>query len=132
MPQAVVLFDGVCNLCNGAVQFIIARDPAGLFQFASLQSPAGAALAGRHGIDAAALDSVILIEAGRAYQRSDAALRIAAQLHGWWSWLRWLRLVPRPLRDWIYDGVARHRYRIFGRREECLLMLPGWQERFLS
>ena len=132
MPQAVVLFDGVCNLCNGAVQFIIERDPAGLFQFASLQSPAGAALAERHSIDATALDSVILVEAGRAYQRSDAALRIAAQLHGWWSWLRWLRLVPRPLRDWVYDWVARHRYRIFGRREACLLMLPGWQERFLS
>jgi len=132
MPQAVVLFDGVCNLCTGAVQFIIRRDPAGVFHFASLQSPAGAALAARHGIDAAALDTLILVEEGWAYQRSDAVLRIVARLSGRWPWLSWGRLAPRPIRDWVYGWVARNRYRIFGRREECLLMAPGWSQRFLQ
>src|SRR3954468_13468896 len=98
----IVLFDGVCNLCNGAVQFILRRDPAERFRFASLQSPAGEALQTRLGIDPKALDSIVLVEGERWYRESDAALRIAAGLSGPWKVAALLRLMPRPLRDALY------------------------------
>ena len=130
--RAVVLFDGVCNLCNGSVQFIIRRDPAGRFRFASLQSEAGQALLRRHGLDPDDLSSVILVEDGRAYARSDAALRVARGLSGAWRAAGALRVVPRPLRDLVYGWVARNRYRWFGRREACMVPTPELRGRFLG
>ena len=129
---AVVLFDGVCNLCNGSVQFIVRHDPAGRFRFASLQSEAGQALLRRHGLDPHDLFSVILVEGGRAYARSDAALRIARGLSGAWRAAGALRVVPRPLRDAVYGWVARNRYRWFGRREACMVPTPELRARFLG
>jgi predicted DCC family thiol-disulfide oxidoreductase YuxK len=129
---AVVLFDGVCNLCNGSVQFIVRHDPAGRFRFASLQSEAGQALLRRHGLDPADLFSVILVEGGRAYARSDAALRIAWGLSGPVRAAGVLRVVPRPLRDAVYGWVARNRYRWCGRREACMIPTPELRSRFLG
>lgn len=129
---AVVLFDGVCNLCNGSVQFIVRHDPAGRFRFASLQSEAGQALLRRHGLDPDDLFSVILVEGGRAYARSDAALRIARGLSGPLKAAGALRVVPRPLRDAVYGWVARNRYRWFGRREACMIPTPELRARFLG
>jgi predicted DCC family thiol-disulfide oxidoreductase YuxK len=129
---AVVLFDGVCNLCNGSVQFIIRHDPAGRFRFASLQSEAGQALLRRHGLDPEDLFSVILVEDGRAHSRSDAALRIAAGLSGGWRAAGALRVVPRPLRDLVYGWVARNRYRWFGRQDACMIPTPELRGRFLG
>lgn len=129
---AVVLFDGVCNLCNGSVQFIIRRDPAGRFRFASLQSEAGQALLRRHGLDPEDLFSVILVEDGRVHSRSDAALRIAGGLSGGWRAAGALRVVPRPLRDLVYGLVARNRYRWFGRRDACMIPTPELRARFLG
>ena len=128
----VVLFDGVCNLCNGTIRFIIERDPQARFQFATLQSPAAAALIGAH-IDRASLpDSVVLVDAGRVHVRSTAALRIARQLRFPWP-LAWIFIVvPRPIRDWVYDVIARHRYRWFGRRDECMVPTPELRNRFLG
>ncbi len=128
----VVLFDGVCNLCNAAVRFIIDRDPAGRFQFAPLQSAAGQELLSRHGLDAEQLQTIVLVEDGRAYTRSTAALRIARRLRAPWSLLYGLIALPAPLRDWAYDLVGRNRYRWFGRRESCRIPTPEERARFLE
>lgn len=129
---AVVLFDGVCNLCNGSVQFIVRRDPYGYFRFASLQSEPGRSLLREHGLDPADLFSVILVEDGKVYARSDAALRIARRLSGVWRAAGALRVLPRSLRDRVYDLVARNRYRWFGRRDACMVPTPELRERFLG
>ena len=126
-----MLFDGVCNLCNGTIRFIIERDPHARFQFATLQSPAADRLIGAH-VDRASLpDSIVLLEEGRIHVRSAAALRIARQLRFPWP-LAWIFIiVPRPVRDWVYDVIARHRYRWFGKREECMVPTPDLRNRFL-
>ena len=128
----IVLFDGVCNLCNGSVQFLIRRDPGARFRFASLQSPVGERLRGELGIDRQAVDSVILVEEGRWYKESDAALRIARGLGGPWKALGIFRLIPRPLRDGLYRLIARNRYRWFGKTEACWLPTPELRGRFLG
>jgi predicted DCC family thiol-disulfide oxidoreductase YuxK len=127
----IVLFDGVCNLCSGSVQFIIRRDPKALFRFASLQSPVGERLRGELGIDPA-LDSVLLVEDGRWYKESDAALRIAHGLGGPWKLLGIFRLIPKSLRDHAYLLIARNRYRWFGKMEACWLPTPELRGRFLN
>jgi predicted DCC family thiol-disulfide oxidoreductase YuxK len=124
----VVLFDGVCNLCNGAVRFILARDPAGRFRFASLQSEAARRLLRDDG----RAETIVLLEAGKTYTKSTAALRIARGLRFPWPLLYALVAVPRPLRDLVYDWVARHRYRWFGKRETCLLPTPEVRGRFVE
>ena len=130
----VVLFDGVCNLCNGAVQFILDRDPAGTFRFASLQSERAAALLRAHGLEPPAGDpeSMVLIDGGRVYERSSAALRIARRLRGGWSLLYALVIVPRALRDAVYRVVARNRYRWFGKSDQCRVPTPELRARFLA
>jgi predicted DCC family thiol-disulfide oxidoreductase YuxK len=132
-PSAtVILFDGVCNLCNGFVQFVVKHDPAGRFQFASLQSETGRDLLAKHGLPAIAEpETVVLIEQGQAYTHSTAALRILRQLREPWAWLYAAILLPRPLRDWVYRFVARHRYQWFGHRDACMLPTPALRQRFL-
>lgn len=131
--RGVVLFDGVCNLCAWAVRFIIARDPAGQLRFASLQSAAGGRLLARHGLAVTPEPaSVVLVEGGRAYTHSEAALRIARRLRAPWP-LAWAAIVvPRPLRDLVYRAIARNRYRWFGRQEACWLPTPALRARFLE
>ena len=124
----MVLFDGVCNLCNGAVRFILARDPAGLFRFASLQSEAARRLLRDDG----RAETIVLLEAGKTYTKSTAALRIARGLRFPWPLLYAFVAVPRPLRDLVYDWVARHRYRWFGKRETCLLPTSEVRGRFVE
>lgn len=129
--MAVVLFDGLCNLCNGAVDFIIDRDPQAQFRFAALQSDAARPLLARRGLSAERLGHIVLVEDGRCYLGSTAALRIARRLTSPWPLLYALLLVPRPLRDAVYDWVARNRYRWFGKRDRCRTPTPGLQARFL-
>lgn len=128
----ILLFDGVCNLCNGTVQWIIRHDPAGRFRFAALQSPAGQRLLRRAGLPVDALDTVVLYEQGRFYTHSDVPLRVCRQLGAPWSWLYPLRFVPGALRDAVYRWVARHRYRWFGRRDQCMIPTPELRARFLD
>jgi predicted DCC family thiol-disulfide oxidoreductase YuxK len=132
VPGAVVLFDGVCNLCNGFVQFIIPRDPAGHFRFAALSSEAAARVLSNAGHEVPPVDSVVLVEGGGVYVRSTAALRIAKRLRFPWFLAYGLMVVPRVVRDAVYDFVARHRLQWFGRRETCLIPGPGIRERFLD
>jgi predicted DCC family thiol-disulfide oxidoreductase YuxK len=130
----VVLFDGHCNLCNGAVRFVLEHDAAGTFRFAALQSEAGARLLrGRGQVPASAdPESVVLVEGPEVHWRSDAALRIARRLDGAWPLAYGLVVVPRFIRDAIYRAVARRRYRWFGRTEVCRLSEPGHAGRFLT
>lgn len=136
--HGIVLFDGVCNLCNASVSFIIDRDPHGYFRFASLQSDAGAALLRRHGrrpgigVPPGKLESVILVERGRLYSQSDAALRISRRLSGAWPLVSGLVIVPRPLRDLVYRWIAANRYRWFGKSETCRVPTPDLRARFLD
>lgn len=117
------MFDGLCNLCTGSVRFILRHEKSPALRFAPLQSPAGARLMRGFGLDPEDAKTFVLIEGGTAYVRSDAAIRLAAYLRGAGRLLALLRLVPRPLRNWFYDVVARNRYRWFGRRDAC--MAPG-------
>jgi len=130
--QAIVLFDGVCNLCRGSVRFVLSRDPRRRFRFASLQSASARALLARHGLSPDALSSIVLLEGGRAYTRSAALLRIVRRLRPPWPLLYVAVLVPRPLRDALYDFVAGRRLRWFGRRDACSLPDPAARERFLD
>ena len=127
----IVFFDGFCNLCTGAVRFIIARDPHARFRFASLDSHAARTRLGP-ALDTQP-DSVLLLDADGLHARSAAALRIARGLRGPWPLLaRAASLVPRALRDRVYDLVARRRYRWFGQRDSCLVPTPALQARFLD
>ena len=127
----VVLFDGACNLCNGAVNFILKHDGRRRFRFASLQSPAGAELLRRHGL-ADDLDTVVMIDGDRAYTRSTAVLRIATELDPPWPLLGLAALVPRELRDDVYAFVARHRRQWFGRHSACRVPTDAERSRFLG
>lgn len=130
--SAIVLFDGVCNFCNGMVNFIIERDREGYFKFAPLQSEIGEKLLAETGVDKTETDSVILIEDGEAYMYSTAALRIARKLGGIWSWAYALIIIPKPIRDFFYKLFAKYRYRLFGKKDECMIPTPEARSRFLA
>jgi predicted DCC family thiol-disulfide oxidoreductase YuxK len=129
---SLVLFDGHCNLCSGSVNWIIDRDPAGGFVFASLQSPVGRKTLERFGLNPARTDSIVLVEDGRAYTKSTGALRVARGLRGAWRFLALLMVIPAGIRDWVYDAIARNRYRWFGRTESCRVPTPELEARFLG
>ncbi|MDQ3036720.1 MAG: thiol-disulfide oxidoreductase DCC family protein [Myxococcota bacterium] len=130
----IVLFDGVCNLCSGAVQFIIDRDPEDAFRFASLQSERAAELLRARGRMPPEGDpeSLVLIDGDEVYERSGAALRIARRLRAPWGLLYAFWIVPWFLRDALYRVIARNRYRWFGRSEQCRVPTPELRERFLG
>jgi predicted DCC family thiol-disulfide oxidoreductase YuxK len=130
--SGIILFDGVCNLCNGFVQVVIARDPAARFRFAALQSPAAASLLRDAGLSESRPDSIVLVAGGRAYLRSAAALRILRGLRFPWPLAYALIAVPPLIRDRVYDFIAARRYRWFGRREVCMTPTPDLRRRFLS
>jgi len=130
--RELILFDGVCNLCNHAVQFVARRDPRARFGFASLQSQAAERRLASAGVTGQLPDSIVLLAGDRLYTRSGAALRIARGLRFPWPILSAFLLVPRPLRDWVYDLVARNRYRWFGKRDVCMVPTPELRARFLD
>jgi predicted DCC family thiol-disulfide oxidoreductase YuxK len=132
LENPIVLFDGVCNLCNWWIQFIIKRDSKLLFRFAALQSRTGQHLLAHYGLCPQSLASMVLIDAGSASTRSDAALRIASYLPGMWPLLGTLRIVPRVLRNWVYDRIAENRYRWFGKKDACMVPMGDIAHRFLE
>ncbi|WP_462413505.1 thiol-disulfide oxidoreductase DCC family protein [Neobacillus sp. Marseille-QA0830] len=129
--KRIILFDGVCNLCNRSVQFILQRDPKGLHHFASLQGKAGQELIRKFNLPPN-MGSFILIEDDTVYMKSTAALRVCRQLKGGWKLLTILFVIPTPFRDGFYQFVARNRYKWFGKNESCMLPLPEWKTRFLD
>lgn len=132
-PQpSIVIFDGVCNLCNGAVNFIIRRDPDRHFVFVPTQSQAGKALLAKHGIEHISDDSFVLVSGDTFELRTNAALSMAAKLTWPWRAFSVLRILPVGFRDWFYDGLARRRYDFFGRREVCMVPSDTVRSRFLE
>ena len=131
--KKIVLFDGVCNLCDSAVQFIIKHDKKDNFRFASLQSETGKKLVEERGLDPEEIDSIILIVPGVAYYRkSTAALEISRDLSGGYSLLKNFLVIPSNLRDGIYDYVAKNRYKWYGKKEHCMIPTPDLKSKFLD
>jgi predicted DCC family thiol-disulfide oxidoreductase YuxK len=130
--QPIIFFDGICNLCNGFVQFIIKRDPAARFRFASLQSEVGLKAMKESGLPASSLSTVVYLKDSHYYFKSSAALHVLKDLGGGWKLFYGLILIPKLLRDGVYDILARNRYRIFGKREECMVPRADLQSRFLG
>ena len=131
MPNGVVLFDGTCAFCEGAVKFIAARDPHGYFKFGASQTPAAAELLSQHQVSRESARSIILIEGGQIYLRSTATLRIARKLTWPWSMAAAFLYVPRPLRDAVYRVVAAIRHRIAGKSNACEIPPPEIRQRMI-
>jgi predicted DCC family thiol-disulfide oxidoreductase YuxK len=130
--QRIVLFDGLCSLCDHSVQFIIKRDPRGLFRFASLQSDVGRELCHRHGLDPDDMSTMVYIDGADAYVRSDAALRIARRLKGPVRCAGLFLWIPRPIRNLVYRLVAGTRHQIWGKKEQCAIPSSEIADRFLD
>ena len=132
LPDRLVIFDGVCNLCNGAVQFIIAHDVKRSFIFTPLQSATGQKVLLQFGLPTDDFESFIYIREGKLHQRSTAALYVLKDIGGLWALLYAFIIVPRLLRDGVYNMVARYRYRIFGKRDTCMVPTPEIKKRFID
>ena len=128
----ILLFDGVCNLCNYFVQFVIKRDPKAHFKFASLQSDLGQSYLDKFNLSTTDFDTVILIENGKAYTKSAVALRVARHLSGAWPLTYGLVIIPAFIRDPIYNWIARNRYKWFGKQDSCMMPEPSLKHRFLD
>lgn len=130
--NAIVLFDGVCNFCDGAVNFVIERDTKNYFKFAPRQSEIGQKLLREHQIDQTEIDSMIVIENGKAFTHSTAALKLIKGLGGFWRLGYVFIIVPKFIRDFFYKLFAKNRYRLFGKKVACMMPTPEIRARFLS
>lgn len=131
--KKVILFDGVCNLCNSAVQFIVKRDTKDVFRFVALQSTIGQEICNYIGVDSSKMDSIILYEPGKAYYyKSEAALKIASQLGFFYSLTVVFKIIPESIRNHIYDYVARNRYRWFGKKDACMIPTKELKDKFFE
>lgn len=130
--QPIIFFDGICNLCQQSVQFMLTHDTKGIFSFASLQSQFAEHILAPHGISTAEMNTFILLEKNTVYTRSTAALRVLKKLGGLWALLYVLIVVPPFVRDAVYKWIAKNRYRWFGKQESCWMPREEWKSRFLS
>lgn len=131
--KKIILFDGICNLCNSAVQFIVKRDTNDVFRFVALQSTLGIEICNYIGVDPTKMDSIILYEPGKTYYyKSDAALRIASNLGFLYSLTIVFKIIPESVRNMIYDYIAKNRYRWFGKKEECMIPTKELKDKFLE
>jgi predicted DCC family thiol-disulfide oxidoreductase YuxK len=129
--RRILLFDGVCNLCNGFVQLTIKHDPAAKFRFASLQSEQGQALLKEFGLPLNDFDSFVLIKGDQYLLKSTAALNVLKELAGFLKMFYFFIIIPKPIRDFMYHLIANSRYRIFGKRDVCMIPTPELRDRFL-
>jgi predicted DCC family thiol-disulfide oxidoreductase YuxK len=132
MYQNLILFDGVCNFCNGAVQMVIGIDRQKIFKFASIQSELGQRLYREHGLDPGDIQTLMLVDGDQVLTKSDAVLGVLARLEGGWELLAAFQVLPRSLRDVAYSEFARQRFRLFGRRESCMVPTDNVRDRFIS
>lgn len=130
--KKIILFDGVCNLCNGAINFIIKRDKKDIFRYASLQSDVGLKLTKERGIDTSKMDTFLLIESDKYYHKSTAALHIARQLSGVYPLFSIFLIIPKPIRNWVYGIISKNRYKWFGKNESCLIPTPKLKSLFID
>lgn len=129
--KTIILFDGICNLCNGAVQFLLKRDINEQFLFASLQSDAAKNILLQYNVKKIKMDSIIFIEEDQLYQKSTAVLKICRHLNWPWTMISFAGVLPLRFRDKIYDIIAKHRYKWFGRKDTCTMMIPKYKNRFI-
>lgn len=130
--KKIILFDGVCNLCNSAVQFVIRHDKNDVFRFVALQSELGQDILNHIGINPKNIDSIILYEPGIAYYyKSQAAIEIARNLGGFWHFGTIFRIIPTPIANQLYDYVAKNRYKWYGKKESCMMPTPELKSKFL-
>jgi predicted DCC family thiol-disulfide oxidoreductase YuxK len=127
----IILFDGVCNFCNGAINFVLKQDKKGIFRFAPLQSEAGQKLLQEYNLSTKEFDSFVLIDNGKVYKKSAASLRVMNKLPWYWKEAQILRIVPTAFRDAIYDFIASNRYKWFGKKEQCMIPTPEMRSKFL-
>lgn len=130
--KSIILFDGVCNLCNTSIDFILKRDSKDRFLVGALQEPPGKILLEKYQVPSNYFDSLVLIEEGKVYFRSTAALRIARKLDGIWFVFYPLIFLPVPIRDWIYNWIGKNRYRWFGKRSTCRVPSEKEKRKFLT
>jgi len=130
--KPLIVFDGVCVLCSGFARFVAKRDASGQFRFTAAQSALGQALFRHYGLDPGDPETFLLLAEGRSYGRSEALVGILARLSGPWRFARPVLGLPRSVRDWVYDRIARNRYRLFGRRSACLRPDASWRERVIE
>lgn len=131
--KKIILFDGVCNLCNGAIQFIIKRDKKDNFRYAPLQSAIGRKFLQERNIDTSEIDSIILIEPGVAYYtKASAALKIGQNFGGVWSLVQVFEWIPESISNFFYDIIAKNRYKWFGKKEACMIPTPELKAKFLE
>lgn len=128
----ILLFDGVCNFCNDTINTIIKLDKKGVFKFAPIQSEIGREYLEAHDYTPKDMSTVIMICDGNIYTKSDAALQTFKHLGGWWRYLRIFTFIPRPIRNAIYDFIAKNRYKWFGKKEQCMVPTPDVRTRFLA
>jgi predicted DCC family thiol-disulfide oxidoreductase YuxK len=128
--EKIILFDGECNFCNRMVQFIIKRDPTGIFKFSSLQSVFGKEMLRKYNVPDK-IDSIVLIEDDHCYFHSTAGLRIFNNLKGAWRLTKYLLIVPRPIRDIFYRIISKYRYQLFGKKNDCMMPSKEDRKRFL-
>lgn len=128
----VIFFDGVCNLCNASVQFAIEHDKKNDFRFTALQGEYAKTILPKYNLDLTKIDSIILIENNRLYTKSSAALRIAKRLSGLWPMLYAFIIIPKFIRDWFYDIIAKNRYKWWGMQENCWVPTPELKEKFYN
>jgi len=131
-PSPLILFDGVCNFCNASVNFVIARDPGKIFRFTPLQSATGQETLKRFNLSTTDLDTMVLVQDGRVFTRSTAGLKIARRLSGLWPLFSAFLIVPKFLRDAVYNLIAKNRYRWWGKKDVCMVPTPEVRERFLT
>jgi predicted DCC family thiol-disulfide oxidoreductase YuxK len=128
----VILFDGVCNFCNGAINFVLKQDRKSVFRFAPLQSEAGRRLLQQYNLPTEEFESFVLIDQGKVYKKSNAALRVMNKLPWYWKESQIFRVIPTIFRDAIYDFIARNRYKWFGKKDQCMVPTAEMRSRFLD
>lgn len=128
----IILFDGVCNFCNSAVNFAIKRDKKGVIRFTPLQSTMGQQLLKEYNLPTEEMKSFVFIDNGTAYTRSTAAIKVCGYLRGLWPLTKAFLIVPKFIRDGMYDWIAKNRYKWFGKRESCMIPTPELREKFLQ
>ncbi|MEO6722773.1 MAG: thiol-disulfide oxidoreductase DCC family protein [Ferruginibacter sp.] len=129
--QPIILFDGVCNLCNGAVNFVIKKDKKSRLKLGAIQSEQGQDLLKNYGLSTSEMNTFIFIENEKAYTRSIAALKVSKYLGGLWPMFYGFIIVPKFIRDGIYNWIAKNRYNWFGRKDQCMMPTPEVRQRFL-
>jgi len=132
LPHPIILFDGVCNFCNTSINFIIRQDKKKVFRFAALQSGAGKEFLEKYNLPKDYLESFILIDKGKVYKSSTAGLRMYNKLPWYWKWLQVFWIVPKFIRDGVYNVIAKNRYKWFGKKEECMIPNEDIKNRFIQ